>query len=291
MLLDECGDFINKTVARYAIILENGTILKATLDEKLIFKVLPLVKPIFRDIPIGNMICKAPWVFVRITEFVIVVLATKARESVYRQMLEAFIRNFGTRLNERYVSLPKTFNELVKFNIFALARQAGPEPIAWNMQNGTQLSQDQIWKYAMSGMMMLINEVEGAKHTVLNYHSFIHEGYLGIIYLFHIPLAQARGGAFDAAIMTMINYEDRTLVYENHDMLERIYCVTGEDFISKFQELYSENIQAKIENRDPFFEIIAHLQERLGSISFVAKKAEVVKSEMMDSLRELGKIL
>lgn len=293
MLLDECGDFLASTANRYAIILNNGTILKSTLEEKLVIKIIPILQIIMKELTIHQVLSKQPWAFYRVTEHIFVIVATRTREAVLKRMFDQFSLVFEEKLKARYQILPKSLNDLMIFSIFSAARQAGPEPIAWDTRKDGSITDEMIWKYAMSGMMVLMNEVKGAVTRVLNFHPLITENKLLMIYLFQIPLPGARGGAFDSAIITMVKYEDRAILYKFHTQIEHIYSLTADELTHEFQNQMANDIQAPINNRDAFHAIVNTLAGRFNAIPLtdLSEKKENLRNEMLDSIKQLTKLI
>ena len=119
MLIDDCGKFIAKTFPRYAIIMTNGTILRTSFEEKIILKLVPLIGSIAKGVEIHECFTKFPWIFFRVTENVLVVLATKTQRDICQELLFSFFDHFAEELRKRYTAVPKTVKDLVKFNILS----------------------------------------------------------------------------------------------------------------------------------------------------------------------------
>jgi hypothetical protein len=275
------------------ILLNNGTILKSTLEEKLILKIIPLLQIIMKELAIHQILSKQPWAFYRVTENIFVIVATRTREPVLQRMFDQFTLVYEEKLKARYQILPKSLDDLMSFSIFSTARQAGPEPIAWDTVKNASVTEEMIWKYSMSGMMVLMNEVKGAVSRVLNFHPLITENKLMMIYLFQIPMPNARGGAFDSAIITMVNYEDRAILYKFHSQIEHIFSLTADDLTQEFQNQLSNDIQGPLKNRNAFHSLVKTLSGRFKAIPLtdLSDKKENLKNEMLDSIKQLTKLI
>jgi hypothetical protein len=208
------------------------------------------------------------------------------------RMLEGFMTEFGEFFKRQYAILPKNLKDLVKFSVFSVARQVGPEPLGW-LENGCIVSEEAIFKYSLASMMVLMNEINGANKRILNFHPFISEGLMGMIYLFQIPLKEARGGAFDAAVLVMARYEDRTVLYQFHNPLERIFSITADEFVKEFHTNFPDDIHRSLmkNERAPFEMTLRNLNSRLQTISIGFKQPVDVKNEMLVSIKKLSELI
>jgi hypothetical protein len=291
MLIDDCGAYLEQVISKYAIFLINGAILRSTIEEKAILKVLPVARTLLDDIPIGHIFVKLPVIIFHASQNVAILILSQS-ENIVENMLEGFIDTFQKKLDAKYKSLPKTLADLFKFAIFSSARKLGPEPLGW-WEKSPELSDESIFKYSLSSMMMLVNEVEGAKHRYVNFHPFISNKLIGIIFLFQIPLEKARGGAFDSAILIMANYDDRSILYQNHKPLEKICSLTADELTQLFYATFGDDIHRNItkSEKSKFAKLLKNLYERLNSVPIQQKSSEDVKKEMQDSMDLLKKLL
>ena len=262
------------------------------MEESAILKILPTVNTIIKNLPPRHVYIKSPVVIFRATENFLLILLTRSSEASIHRVLEIFMNEFAMALSNRYAVLPNSILDLIKFGIFSVARQAGPEPIGW-LARDYELDEKAVFKYSLSSMMVLMNEVEGAKHRILNFHPFIGDKLLGMIFLFQIPLGEARGGAFDATILVTADFEDRAIIYQHHNELERVFTVTADEFISTFQGKFGKDIQYNIQraDREPFNRILEQLNSRLNSISIGYRPPKDIKLDMMNSISKLSKLL
>ena len=267
MIIDDCATFIEKTMSKYAITLLDGTILKTTIKSEILNKTFPILKNLLKkQIPAGTSFFKQPVVFFRVTENVIITLLTNEKESIILSMFELFSAQFTERLA---LEFPKTFENslgsIAKFSIFSAARQAGPEPIGW----WENLDYEIIFKYSTTSLLLLVNEVRGATHRTLNFHPFIADQYLGIIFLFQIENLKEKGKTFDATILIMTDYQFRNTIYKMHTVLETILNETSDKLINTFISEFKDDSEAPILNREPFRKILQEMHKKLKTIPLI----------------------
>ncbi len=265
MIINDCAAFIEKTMSKYAITLSDGTILKTTIKSEVLKKTFPILKKLLKDqIPAGSSFFKAPVVFFRVTDNVIIILLTNEKENIILSMFELFSAKYSEQLAQEY---PRTFENslgsLAKFSIFSAARKLGPEPIGW----WEDIDYDIIFKYSTASLLLLVNEVRGATHRTLNFHPFIADQYLGIVFLFQIEnLKEARGKAFDASILIMTDYQFRNTIYKMHTVLEKILNETSDKLIDAFKSEFDDDYEAFVSNRKPFRQILQEMHKKLKTI-------------------------
>ncbi len=265
MIIDDCAAFIEKTMSKYAITLSDGTILKTTIKSEVLKKTFPILKNLLKDqIPTGSSFFKTPVVFFRVTDNVIIILLTNEKENIVLSMFELFSAKFAEQLALEY---PRTFENslgaLAKFSIFSAARKLGPEPIAW----WENIDYEIIFKYSTSSLLLLVNEVRGATHKTLNFHPFIADQYLGIIFLFQIDgLKDVRGKAFDASLLIMTDYQYRNAIYKMHNVLEEILNETSNKLIDAFVSEFADDSEKFVSNREPFRKILQEMHKKLKTI-------------------------
>jgi len=264
MIVDDCAAFIEKTMSKYAITLSDGAILKTTIKNEVLKKTFPILKKLLKDqIPAGSSFFKQPVVFFRVTDNVVVILLTNEKENIILSMFELFSAQFAEKLALEY---PRTFEKslgsIAKFSIFSVARQAGPEPIGW----WENLDYEIIFKYSTSSLLLLVNEVRGATHRTLNFHPFIADQYLGIIFLFQIENLKEPGKTFDASILIMTDYQFRNQMYKMHSILEKILNETANQLIETFISEFKDDSEAPVLNREPFRVILQKLHKKLKTI-------------------------
>ncbi len=264
MIVDDCAAFIEKTMSKYAITLSDGTILKTTIKNEVLKKTFPILKNLLKDqIPAGSSFFKHPVVFFRVTDNVVIILLTNEKENIVISMFELFSAQFAEKLALEY---PRTFENslgsISKFSIFSVARQAGPEPIGW----WENLDYEIIFKYSTSSLLLLVNEVRGATHRTLNFHPFIADQYLGIIFLFQIENLKEPGKTFDASILVMTDYQFRNTIYKMHNILEKILNETANQLIEVFTSEFKDDSEAPIIDREPFRKILQKMHIKLKTI-------------------------
>ena len=187
MILEEATDYIEKHFLKYAFILKNGTILKSTLIKDTIIKMFPIVSGIIDELPIKYMYHNKPAVIFRVSTNVLLIVLSKSHENLISSVLEKFHDRFFEQFSERYQKVPKSLKDFVEFSILTVTRQAGPEPFSWDIKDN-KITEERIFKYSISSMMLLMDEINGANKRVLNFHPYVSEEMLGIVFLFQIPL-------------------------------------------------------------------------------------------------------
>ncbi len=269
MLIDECSEFISQTFSKHAIIKSNGDIIKTTIEEATINKIFPVLKKLLdNNIEINDLIVRTPIVFFRVTNEVIIVLLTAVKENIIQSMFSVFIQKFQEALLLEYpdiINRDFSLGNIIKFSIFSVARQNGPEAFSW----WENVDPDIIFKYSTSSLLLLMNELEGASRRTLNFHPFISENYFGIIFLFQIPAKGARGEAFDSTILVMSDYKYRNVFYQLHDELEQVFNEIANDIIITFQDQFKDDVQGPItdEMRDNFNLVLKKMHNKLEKYS------------------------
>ena len=69
-------------------------------------------------------------------------------------------------------------------------------------------------------MLLLTAEKEGAVRGIPAIIPFIEYNSIGVLYLFDVPNAEARGGAYDSCISILVDEAYRPVVYENMYAIE-----------------------------------------------------------------------
>ncbi|UYP48112.1 hypothetical protein NEF87_004397 [Candidatus Lokiarchaeum ossiferum] len=262
MLIQECSEFIEDAFSKYAIILKDGSILKTSIDKDSVDKIFPVLeKLLMKDLKVGDLLLKSPVIFFRVTENVLVILLSRAHQNVVQTMFDVFCERYALRLDQEFPALELDLQTLSKFTIFSLSRQAGPEPIGW----WENIDEDIVFKYSTSSLLLLLNEIDGASARTLNFHPFISDKYMSVIFLFQVQAPEARGEAFDASILIMFDYSIRNILYKYNDQFEQILNETADKLAATFIADYAENIQAPIrpESRKKFALILKGVQNQL----------------------------
>ena len=262
MLIQECSDFIEEVFAKYAIILKDGSVLTASIEKETIDKIYPVLeKLLLKDLKIGDLLLKSPVIFFRVTENVLVILLSRAKENIVQTMFDVFSERFTLRLEQEYPVTTLDLYKLSKFSIFSLSRQAGPEPISW----WENMDEDLVFKFSIASLLLLVNEINGASARTLNFHPFISDKYMSVILLFQIQVPEARGEAFDASILIMFDYQIRNILYKYNNQFEQILNDTADKMEAAFLAEYSSDIHAQItpDNRRKFALILKNMQLQL----------------------------
>jgi len=113
---------------------------------------------------------------------------------------------------------------------------------------------------------------------MISFQPYIDINSLGIVYLFQIEDANARGGAYDSAITVLVNYKYRGVIYENYDLVEKTLREAKEKFIKEYNsgKDYKRIIESTLENLD--------------AVSFENIKHADIKAEMIQQIKKLAKL-
>ncbi len=278
-------------VPRFAIILLNGTTLVSRLQDETVRRILPTVSKLTPQLPPLYIFSQPPVIIFRISENAVLIMLTKLGEPSVNRILEIFNARFGAFFKTQYSDIPTTVGRLMNFGLVAIARQHGPEPFGWYSPEDL-ISEKELSEYAVTSMMVLMNERQGANSRVLNFHPFISENRLGLIYLFQIPDQQARGGSFDAAFLLTTDYEYRTNLYPKHLELEMIFSEFADEFVTGFSEKFGMKSNRPItgEDRDDFNFLMSNLFYRLNSVRMGIIPEHRLKHEMQNAIRKLDEV-
>lgn len=288
MLLDECSEYLKKQGLRYAIIMSSGVILKSDIEEKLLIEIMPIMHNVGFSTPIAHMVYSPPLVVFRASKYVFLIIVTKMEEIQLSEVLDIFYHSFGDKLKKEFDSTPLNLAQLVNYSIFEISREIGPEPLGWKFNHGVpELPEEKLWQIGITCMMVLMNQVEGARKRVLSFHPLIETEEIACIYLFQIPLEGVRGNGFDAAIILMGNYEDRAILYENHKQIENILSNTADDCIRTFLCCYKSEPQSSHIDRSFFHKILGKTFSKLSILPITVKEANNLKVDMQESVRKL----
>ncbi len=271
MLIQECSDFIEEVFSKYAIILKDGSVLTASIEKETIDKIYPVLeKLLLKDLKIGDLLLKSPVIFFRVTENVLVILLSRAKENVVQTMFDVFSERFSMALDQEYPVTDLDLQKLSKFSIFSLSRQAGPEPISW----WENIDEDIVFKYSIASLLLLVNEINGASARTLNFHPFITDKYMSVILLFQIQVPEARGEAFDASVLIMFDYNIRNILYGYNNEFEQILNDAADKLEKIFLSDYGSNIHGQItsESRQKLALVLKDIQEQLQQFTIDPKK-------------------
>jgi len=231
-----------------------------------------------------------PYVFINTgPDLTIVLLANIGRkkyQSIFKKIKSLPDLTLPTRPSTNSIG------ELVLHHVFSLARIQGPEPISViSVNDQPELDDTLKWRYAMNALLILANQTKAKKRDILTFYPFLEENKLGVIYLFKTPLEDARGGAFDSCILTLVDYEKRQFIYDRHLFIEDIYANAAERLKILFQKLYSQEIHKDVVDPEPFDAILEELQRDLMVLDIAPFTSENVKHIMLRSIREIIKMI
>ncbi|MBD3353890.1 MAG: hypothetical protein GF364_20575 [Candidatus Lokiarchaeota archaeon] len=273
---------IETVVPKYAFVLQNGTILKSTIKEDSLLKVTQIISNICEKMKIKTYIHTKKLYIYRITEHFLIFLLTDLEPSEIEPLLLNLFEKYNLKINRAYSELPKSFGSIIKSVIFSMSRAAGPQPVTWYPPD---FDESEAFKISMKAMLNLANEVDGASKEMLAFQPFIQYDALGIVYLFQIPFENARGNAYDSCITILADYNERAIIYEKNQELERILAKTSQMLRTKFLE----NVDETGENIDSDLlqPTVSKFVDSLENLSLVISKSDKIMFEMMDSINKL----
>ncbi len=286
-LFNKIREILQQFTHSYAVLLSNGIPMINQFSTDQLQKIQEIWEKIYAKIPLQEPFVQLPWVFYKITPSVFVVMSIRMGKSKYTAALERLQGECGQTLSEVYEALPVDFGDLITNHLFAMVRASGPEPIAsLNIKPDCEFCEEERWKYSMTSLMLFVNQNK-TKRNVLTFHPFIDEKQLGIVFLFQINLEGARGGAYDASILTLFDYNHRHIAYRFEAKLELIYHKYSKRLASAFIENYSRDIDAPIEKQADFVQVLKSLHKELEEISLEPTSPEHLRDIMIGSLTEI----
>ncbi len=273
---DEIIALLKPIVDNIALVLTNGVIIFNNFDEDAIHPLVRFVKDLESQVQPGFFVRQDYLVSFRLSNRVFVLALSNLPDSDIIPLFSKLFENYSEKLNAFYQNPPKNVGDISKALLFAMALAEGPEPIAWVPPS---FPHDQVLDYAIKSMLTLAGEWEGAFQNVVAYRPFIKAGILGVIFLFDIPDAKARGHAYDAALILLIDYRDRALIYEISQKLEATFILGATQLKSIWKD--KKAVRTLLENIIASFKTIPLKLTALG---------ETIKEQMLLSIQDLRKI-
>lgn len=277
--LEDVTDFVWRQFPKCALLLSNGAIVSSHLeDEDALLRITRYVKNMEEEIQVGYYLRKKKLVIYRVTPHVFLMFFSRAPDDHVYAFLQDFTTRFAARLMEQFAEPPTTLKDITRAVVFSVMRDQGPEPICWHPRD---FAHDLTLDVSMKSLLLLVGELEGAQKEVLSHRPFIKQDALGLIYLFELPDARARGGAFDCTITILLDYAHRGIVYEKSLEIETLcrgFARTVREFgLPAFEQDKTRHI--------------ADFHQRLLKVSFhVTPPSDAIREKMMESIDELRRI-
>ncbi|OLS14140.1 MAG: hypothetical protein RBG13Loki_2318 [Promethearchaeota archaeon CR_4] len=273
---DEIVSLLRPIMDNIALVLSNGVIIFSNFAEDAIYPLVRYVKDLESQVQPGYFLRQDYMVSFRLSDRVFILALSNLPDSDIIPLFSKLYENYSEQFNALYQKLPKTLGDISKVLIFAMALDAGPEPITWEPST---LPEQEMLEYATKSMLTLAGEWSGATQNVVAYRPFIKEGFLGIIFLFDIPYVNARGHAYDSALILIVDYKHRAFVYEINQKIEDIFSRGVKQLIPAWQD------------RKTCKKIVGNLMQSLQSLPLrVSALGENIKDQMLSSMQDLRKI-
>ena len=284
-IVDKIAEQMKEFCQNFAILKDTGKILLSDFEDKILLPIVERSASIFSHIGLHEYYHKPPLYIYRLSENLLLLLISRESELIIEELFEDITTKYSEILAKKYSGTSQTLNDLISTIIFGTARQMGPEPIAAVTKK--TLEEDKLDRLTMAAMMVLTGELGGAKKRLINFHPFISHNLFGIIYLFQIPLEKARGYAFDSALILLTELENRAIVYNFHNELEKMLSKFADAIVEEFIKQASEDIHGPLPDLEEFQKILGRIFLKLDKLIVDAKTSEETQVEMLDALRSL----
>ena len=271
----------------YSIVGLNGRIFQGTINHKVIEDLFLNLSRKIQTLGVGVYLFSFPYVIFKISSNAVLIMHTKIGKTAFTSLGNRVMQQYGNAIEEVFSNSPLNIADLVKSYLFSMNRVNGPEPIGSLVPStGQSMDMGDEFKLSMNSLMILSNQTMAQNRDILTFLPLLETNDLGLVYIFKIPLCDARGGAYDSAILAVVDYEYRDIVYRYSDRLERVFKHISEDFKITFQNLYGSKIDEMVEDRTPFLKLIEQLHGMLTYITIKPITAEPLKDSMRDAVTE-----
>lgn len=284
-LLESLSVSIENIVPKYAFVLSNGTILKSTISEENLLKITNIISNICEKLQVGSYLHTGKLYIFRISDSFLIFFLTDLNEKSIEPLFSDINAKFALKLARNYVRSSKTFRNIIKGLVFSMARSAGPAPLYWIPKD---LDEKDAFLVSMKTLLNLTGELEGAHKEMLSFQPFIQYNALGIVYLFQVPFQSARGYAYDSSITLLVDYNERAIIYEKHNDIEKIL----KGFSINLTNIFQKNVDETGEKIDHkvFSTEFENFLQNIDVINLEMDKSTKVMEEMLRSIKDLKKI-
>lgn len=273
---DEIVALLRPIMDNIALILTNGIVIYNNFEEDALYPLVRHVKDLESQVLQGFFVREDYLLTLRLSNHIFVLALSNLPDSDIIPLFSKLYENYAEKFNTLYQNPPKNVQDISKALIFSMALAEGPEPIAWVPMS---FPEDKVLDYSIKSMLTLAGEFDGATQNVVAYRPFIKAGVLGVIYLFDILDAKARGNAYDSALILLVDYRDRALIYEINQKLEKIFARGATQFSSIWQD------------KNAVRGVLDTIMESLKTIPLkVSALGENLKDQMLSSIQDLRKI-
>ncbi len=274
----------------YSIVGLNGRIIQGTINPKVIEDLFLNLSRKMQSLGVGVYLFSFPYVIYKVSSNSVLIMHTKVGKTAFTSLGNRVMQQYRNELEEMFANTPLNIADLVKSYLFSMNRVNGPEAIA-SLVPSTGQSMEMVdeFKLSMNSLMILSNQTMAQNRDILTFLPLLETSDLGLVFIFKIPLCDARGGAYDSSILAVVDYEYRDIVYRYSDRLERVFKHISEDFKTVFQNFYGSRIDDPVEDRTPFIKLIEQLHGMLTFISIKPISSEPLKDSMVDAVSEVQK--
>jgi hypothetical protein len=288
--LDGIDQIFSEAGTPYSIVGLNGRIIQGTINSKVIEDLFLNLSRKMQSLGVGVYLFSFPYVIFKISSNSVLIMHTKVGKTAFTSLGNRVMQQYRDALEEKFSNTPLNIADLVKSYLFSMNRVNGPEAIAsFVPSTGQSMEMVDEFKLSMNSLMILSNQTMAQNRDILTFLPLLETNDLGLVFIFKIPLCDARGGAYDSSIMAIVDYEYRDIVYRYSNRLERVFKHISEDFKSTFQNLFGGKIDEPVEDRTPFLKLIEQLHGMLTYISIKPISSEPLKDSMVDAVTEFQK--
>jgi hypothetical protein len=290
MLVAECAAVLGDHFKDYAILLSTGIILSERMKEQVLLALVERAPLLCRRLEVGMYFYRPPLVVYRMAEHILVAFHTTMGEEDLVGFLGECSASFGPAFARDYVSPPVNWRSYLRFMTLNVSRELGPQPLTWVLVPPTDMNQMDLTPYAISSMLSLIGQTQGYRKPVLTFHPYVEAKALGITMLFQIPYMQARGGAYDASLLLVVDEAVRGIVYRSFEFFESLLARSVEAVLTVFQTHVNRGKSDPFEALAPYTRCLTQLSLDLAKSPVVAKTPETLRDEMLTAVLNLADI-
>jgi len=271
----EITQILNSLSPKWAFFLSDGKVIRSTLEDDQLGKMLRVLKTVINEIEVGNVFIVKNLVIYRITFNFFIFILKKGDRPKIKEKLTQITRKYKDYLEEEFDKLAGVKEIKVNLVLLSMGLAEGPAPIIYIPP---EFDEGLVLKVCMKSMLLLTMEGEGANKDMLSFQPYVELDSLGLVFIFQIEDSQARGGAYDAALTILVDYEDRALVYENYGKIET------------FLKQSKERILRAYQSDKNYAEVLEDLRVKVSDINFETVREEDIKTEMMEQIKKLTKL-
>jgi hypothetical protein len=282
-LLGILSDLIKSVIPKYAFILDNGKMLKSTIAEENILKIIPFIPGILKKVQLGEILHSGKIFIGRLSEQFIILFLTDLEKPVVEILFSDIFDRYSTGASLNYSTPhPLTLRSIVNQTVFSVSLSTGPQPVAWLPKDIEELI---LLNITMKSMLNLSGELDGAYKRMMSTQPFPQYNSLAVIYLFQIPNFEARGGAYDCSITFLVDYGNRAMIYEKFGEIEILMNESSQIILNECKNDYQFELKG---DNEFIFGIVKQFTEKLEKIRLEIPKNDKLRVEMVKAIREIN---